>query len=63
MQNLVVGVLGGAHLVFECLGVLDAIMTTSYEKKSTLLKDLYVKPKPPGKFVRRKIPLGQLLEN
>jgi len=32
MQNLMVGVLGGAHLVFECLGVLDAIMTTSYEK-------------------------------
>ena len=32
MQNLMVGTLGGAHLVFECLGVLDAIMTTSYEK-------------------------------
>jgi trimethylamine--corrinoid protein Co-methyltransferase len=32
MQNLMMGVLGGAHLVFECLGVLDAIMTTSYEK-------------------------------
>jgi len=32
MQNLLVGTLGGAHLVFECLGVLDAIMTTSYEK-------------------------------
>jgi trimethylamine--corrinoid protein Co-methyltransferase len=32
MQNLMVGALGGAHLVFECLGVLDAIMTTSYEK-------------------------------
>jgi len=32
MQNLMVGALGGAHMVFECLGVLDAIMTTSYEK-------------------------------
>jgi trimethylamine--corrinoid protein Co-methyltransferase len=32
MQNLMMGALGGAHLVFECLGVLDAIMTTSYEK-------------------------------
>ena len=32
MQNILVGTLGGAHLVFECLGVLDAIMTTSYEK-------------------------------
>ncbi len=32
MQNLMVGVLSGAHLIFECLGVLDAIMTTSYEK-------------------------------
>jgi trimethylamine--corrinoid protein Co-methyltransferase len=32
MQNLMAGVLGGAHIVFECLGVLDAIMTTSYEK-------------------------------
>ena len=32
MQNLRMGALGGAHLVFECLGVLDAIMTTSYEK-------------------------------
>ena len=32
MQNLMVGALGGAHLVFECLGVLDSIMTTSYEK-------------------------------
>jgi trimethylamine--corrinoid protein Co-methyltransferase len=32
MQNLMMGVLGGVHMVFECLGVLDAIMTTSYEK-------------------------------
>jgi len=32
MQSLMVGALGGAHLVFECLGVLDSLMTTSYEK-------------------------------
>jgi trimethylamine--corrinoid protein Co-methyltransferase len=32
MQNLMAGIMGGAHMVFECLGVLDAIMTTSYEK-------------------------------
>ncbi len=32
MQNVMVGILGGAHMIFECLGVLDAIMTTSYEK-------------------------------
>jgi len=32
MQNLMAGILGGAHMIFECLGVLDAIMTTSYEK-------------------------------
>ncbi|UCH19636.1 MAG: trimethylamine methyltransferase family protein [Deltaproteobacteria bacterium] len=32
MQNLMGGVLSGAHMVFECLGVLDSIMTTSYEK-------------------------------
>jgi trimethylamine--corrinoid protein Co-methyltransferase len=32
MQNLMAGVLGGAHMIFECLGVLDSIMTTSYEK-------------------------------
>jgi trimethylamine--corrinoid protein Co-methyltransferase len=32
MQNLMTGILGGAHMIFECLGVLDAIMTTSYEK-------------------------------
>jgi trimethylamine--corrinoid protein Co-methyltransferase len=39
MQNLIIGVLGGAHLIFECLGVLDAIMTTSYEK---LILDLEI---------------------
>jgi trimethylamine--corrinoid protein Co-methyltransferase len=39
MQNLMVGILGGAHMIFECLGVLDAIMTTSYEK---LIIDLEV---------------------
>ena len=32
MQNLMAAILGGAHMIFECLGVLDAIMTTSYEK-------------------------------
>jgi len=32
MQNLMMGMLGGAHIIVECLGVLDAIMTTSYEK-------------------------------
>jgi len=32
MQNLLMGMLGGAHILVECLGVLDAIMTTSYEK-------------------------------
>jgi trimethylamine--corrinoid protein Co-methyltransferase len=30
--QLMAGILGGAHMIFECLGVLDAIMTTSYEK-------------------------------
>ncbi|HHT63395.1 MAG TPA: trimethylamine--corrinoid methyltransferase, partial [Clostridia bacterium] len=32
MQNIMMGMLGGAHIIVECLGVLDAIMTTSYEK-------------------------------
>lgn len=32
IQSLMLGVLGGAHWIFESLGVLDAIMTTSYEK-------------------------------
>lgn len=32
MQNLMLGVLGGGHIVVQCMGVLDAIMTTSYEK-------------------------------
>lgn len=32
MQNLMMGILGGADILLECLGVLDAIMTTSYEK-------------------------------
>ena len=39
MQNLMAGILGGAHMIFECLGVLDAIMTTSYEK---LMVDLEI---------------------
>ncbi len=32
MQNLLMAALGGTHMAFECIGVLDSIMTTSYEK-------------------------------
>ncbi len=32
MQNLMMGILGGAHIIHECLGVLDSIMTMSFEK-------------------------------
>jgi len=32
MQNLMLAMLGGAEIVYEALGVLDNIMTTSYEK-------------------------------
>ncbi len=32
MQNLMMGMLSGAHIIHECLGVLDSIMCTSYEK-------------------------------
>lgn len=32
MQNLLLGALGGVHIIFECLGILDAALTTSYEK-------------------------------
>ncbi len=32
MQNMMMGMLGGAQIIGECLGVLDSIMTTSYEK-------------------------------
>jgi len=32
MQGLLTAVLGGAHMIFECLGALDTLMTTSYEK-------------------------------
>ncbi len=32
MQNMMMGMLSGAHILEECLGVLDSIMTTSYEK-------------------------------
>ena len=32
MQNLMLGILGGGHIIVQCMGVLDAIMTTSYEK-------------------------------
>lgn len=32
MQNILMLVLSGVHIINECLGVLDSIMTTSYEK-------------------------------
>ena len=32
MQNLMLAMLGGAQIIYEALGVLDNIMTTSYEK-------------------------------
>lgn len=32
MQNIFMLALGGVHIINECLGVLDSIMTTSYEK-------------------------------
>lgn len=32
MQNLMMGMLSGAHIIHQCLGVLDSIMCTSYEK-------------------------------
>lgn len=32
MQNMLMAVMGGCDFVFECFGVLDAIMTVSYEK-------------------------------
>jgi trimethylamine--corrinoid protein Co-methyltransferase len=32
MQYLMMGMLSGAHIIHECLGVLDSIMCTSYEK-------------------------------
>lgn len=32
MQNLFMLMLSGVHIINECLGVLDSIMTTSYEK-------------------------------
>ncbi|MDQ7095163.1 trimethylamine methyltransferase family protein [Desulfosporosinus sp. PR] len=32
MQSILLGSLSGAHMAVQCLGVLDAIMTTSYEK-------------------------------
>ncbi|MBF0528220.1 MAG: trimethylamine methyltransferase family protein [Deltaproteobacteria bacterium] len=32
MMNLLLGMLGGGHLLLQCFGVLDSIMTTSYEK-------------------------------
>jgi trimethylamine--corrinoid protein Co-methyltransferase len=32
MQSLLMDALGGVHMVFNCIGVLDSLMTTSYEK-------------------------------
>ena len=32
MQNLVLYTLGGAHIINECLGVMDSVMVTSFEK-------------------------------
>lgn len=32
MQSVMMGMLGGAHILVQCLGVLNALMTTSYEK-------------------------------
>jgi trimethylamine--corrinoid protein Co-methyltransferase len=32
MMSLMMGLMSGAHIFVQCLGVLDAIMTTSYEK-------------------------------
>ncbi len=32
MQNLMMGMLSGAHIIHEALGVIDSIMCTSYEK-------------------------------
>ena len=32
MQNLMLAMLGGAQIIYEALGVLDNILTTSYEK-------------------------------
>lgn len=32
MQNIMGGILGGADIILESLGVLDSVMTTSYEK-------------------------------
>ncbi|MDD2496923.1 MAG: trimethylamine methyltransferase family protein [Desulfitobacteriaceae bacterium] len=32
MQSLMASMLAGANILVECLGVIDSIMTTSYEK-------------------------------
>ncbi len=32
MQNLMLGMMSGAHIIHECVGILDSIMTISYEK-------------------------------
>ena len=32
MMNMLLGLLSGGHIILQCFGVLDSIMTTSYEK-------------------------------
>jgi len=32
MMNMLIGLLSGGHIILQCFGVLDSIMTTSYEK-------------------------------
>lgn len=47
MQNVMMGIFSGADIINECLGVLDAIMTTSYEKhiidEEIIARCLYIK--------------------
>ncbi len=47
MQNVMMGIFSGADIINECLGVLDAIMTTSYEKhiidEEIIERCLYIK--------------------
>ena len=48
---------------YEYYNAGSAIPPIWLSRKSTLLKNLSVTPKPPGKFARCKLPLAQLLEN
>ena len=47
MQNVMIAVLSGVDIINECLGVLDAIMTVSYEKhiidEEIIKRCLYIK--------------------